>query len=410
MIQITAYSPKTDESFVIRMLKEVGWVEGLENEKAARIYLNGSRALIAKIDDEAECFAGSMPATMKYLKEDIQYSAVTGVFTSRITRKQGLAAKLTAKVLARDAVSGADVAGLGIFEQGFYDRLGFGTGTYDHWISFDPASININQGHRSPRRLTAENYKEIQQALLNRMRLHGSVSILQEHSIHAELHWIKNGFGLGYNDGPQGELSHFVWIKPKGEFGPYDVMIYAFRNYDQFRELMMVLKSLGDQVLMFRMREPAGVQLQDLIHQPFRYRGITAKGEFENTAKASAYYQFRILNIEKCFKQTHLPYGDIDFNLELNDPITQFLDNGDPWQGISGYYTIHLGKESLAGKGTNKNLPTMKASVGAFTRLWMGVRPASGLATTDDIDAPENLLEELDSLLRLPPPKPDWDF
>ncbi|NQV38647.1 MAG: hypothetical protein HQ509_11670 [Candidatus Marinimicrobia bacterium] len=65
MLQIRTYNPKTDEPHVIRMLKEVGWVDGKENEKAAQIYLNGSQALIAEINGEAECFAGSMPATIR---------------------------------------------------------------------------------------------------------------------------------------------------------------------------------------------------------------------------------------------------------------------------------------------------------------------------------------------------------
>jgi len=55
-------------------------------------------------------------------------------------------------------------------------------------------------------------------------------------------------------------------------------------------------------------------------------------------------------------------------------------------------------------------LPTMTASVNAFTRLWLGVRPASSLRFTDDLDAPAGLIETLDSVLRLPAPRPDWDF
>ncbi|NQV38646.1 MAG: sterol carrier protein domain-containing protein [Candidatus Marinimicrobia bacterium] len=340
----------------------------------------------------------------------IPFTVITGVLTSRIARKQGLAAKLTAKVLARDAANGADMAGLGIFDQGFYDRLGFGTVTYDHWISFDPASITIDQKYRSPKRLTADNYKEIQYALINRIQPHGSINILQEHSIHAELHWTTNGFGLGYYDGPNDELSHFVWIKPKGEYGPYDVIFYAFRTNDQFRDLMVLLKSLGDQVRMIRMREPSGIQLQDIIDQPFRHRGITAKGEYENIGKASAYNQSRILNIEECIRKTRLPFGEIDFNLEIHDPVSQFLDKDDVWQGTSGKYTIHIGQDSKIENGFSTSLPNMKASIGAFTRIWMGVRPATGLAATDNINAPQSLLEELDILFRLPPPKAGWDY
>ena len=48
--------------------------------------------------------------------------------------------------------------------------------------------------------------------------------------------------------------------------------------------------------------------------------------------------------------------------------------------------------------------------MGAFTRLWLDVRPATGLAVTDELAGPQELLEELDWLLRLPDPKPDWGF
>ena len=39
-----------------------------------------------------------------------------------------------------------------------------------------------------------------------------------------------------------------------------------------------------------------------------------------------------------------------------------------------------------------------------------GVRPATGLAVTDDLEAPRNLLEALDDAFRLPEPVRDWDF
>ena len=205
-MEIVTYQPEQDEKAVIRIFKEVGWVENKEQEKGARIYFNGQRALIAKINGEAECFAGTMPGVIKYLNKDLSFTAVTGVVTGRIARKRGLAGKLTARVIARDAIEGALVAGLGIFEQGYYNRLGFGSGVYENWINFDPANLVIDRPARTPRRLTADNYREIQQALENRRRGHGSISITQINSIQAELHWIKDGFGLGYFDGENGEL------------------------------------------------------------------------------------------------------------------------------------------------------------------------------------------------------------
>jgi len=69
-----------------------------------------------------------------------------------------------------------------------------------------------------------------------------------------------------------------------------------------------------------------------------------------------------------------------------------------------------LGLSSVAEPGIDTTLPTLNASVGAFTRMWLGVRPATGLSWTDELSGPEELLEALDRLLCLPDPKPDWDF
>nr|MBC8400518.1 GNAT family N-acetyltransferase [Candidatus Neomarinimicrobiota bacterium] len=281
-MEIVTYQPEQDEKAVMRIFKEVGWIDTKEQEQGARIYFNGQRALVAKINGEAECFAGTMPGVIKYLNKDLSFTAVTGVVTSRIARKQGLAGKLTARVIARDAAEGALVAGLGIFEQGYYNRLGFGSGVYENWINFDPANLIVDRLARTPRRLTADNYREIQDALEKRRRGHGSISITQINSVQGELHWIKDGFGLGYFDGENGELSHFIWCKSDGEIGPYEIVIYAYREADQFLELMAMIKSFGDQIRMIRMREPAGMQVQDLIKQPFRWRQLTQKNKFEN--------------------------------------------------------------------------------------------------------------------------------
>ena len=69
-----------------------------------------------------------------------------------------------------------------------------------------------------------------------------------------------------------------------------------------------------------------------------------------------------------------------------------------------------LGSESWAEPGTDSALPTLDTTVNAFSRLWLGVRPATGLAVTDELKGPRELLEALDWVLRLPEPIRDWDF
>jgi len=90
--------------------------------------------------------------------------------------------------------------------------------------------------------------------------------------------------------------------------------------------------------------------------------------------------------------------------------LVGFLDDDAPWWGVSGDYVVTLGPTSSAEPGRDVALPTLTASAGAFTRMWLGVRPATGLAVTDELSGPQGLFEELDWALRLPDPKPDWDF
>ena len=77
---------------------------------------------------------------------------------------------------------------------------------------------------------------------------------------------------------------------------------------------------------------------------------------------------------------------------------------------MGGEYVVEFGPESSAVPGSEPGLPTLEAGVGAFTRLWLGVRPAGGLAATDQLSGPPALLSDLDQILRLPIPKADWDF
>jgi hypothetical protein len=184
----------------------------------------------------------------------------------------------------------------------------------------------------------------------------------------------------------------------------------AFQTYDQFLELLSVMKSFEEQVFLIRMHEPQGIQLQDLLEQPLKERYISEKSKFESGIRSVAYWQNRICDLEGCLTLTHLENTNLNFHLILEDPIEKYLPADLEWQGISGHYLIHLGSQSHAKIGEDTSLPTMRASIGAFSRLWLGVRPASGLSITDDISGPAELISQLDEAFRLPQPKPDCDF
>jgi hypothetical protein len=421
-MELRAYDPQRDKEAAYRVYLEVGWIEKGQEENVDRV-IEAGRAHVAEIEGSAEVLVTTVWGKMHYLGQALPLCAVTGVTTSRVARKQGLAARLTARAIAQDAADGALVAGLGMFEQGFYNRIGFGTGGYEHWVALDPAQLRLRAAARVPQRITVDDWEAAHAARLARLKGHGAVDIEPATLTRCEMAETENGFGLGYRVGynvRQGSdaertlsrpITHYLWLSaPNVEHGPYTVQWAAYQDYDQLLELLALLHNLGDQVHLVRMREPQGIQLQDLIAQPFKHRSVTAKSEFAQGMRAEAYWQGRICDLEGCLARTHLSGETLRFNLDLSDPIEALLPEDAPWRGAAGRYVVTLGPSSGAERGTDTALPTLVATVNAFTRLWLGVRPATGLAVTDDLRGPRELLQALDRVLCLPEPKPDWDY
>ena len=408
-MEFRAYDPSRDQEAVRRIWRETGWL-GTEGEEAMDLLVEAGRALVADLDGEPECLVTSCPGTIRYLREDVPLSCVTGVTTSHVARRQGFAGRLTAATLAADVADGAIVSSLGMFEQGYYNRLGFGTLGYDHWVAFGPSELLVDHPARPPRRLSAEDFGLIHGSRLARHRGHGACSLTPPAVTRNAMVRVHSGFGLGYCDGPNGELTHHLWVRDDGEHGPYYVRWLAYQSPEQFLELMALLKSLGDQVYAMKTVEPAGIQLQDLIERPFFHRRLSENSEYQHGITSAAWCQMRVCDLPGCLERTRLRGDEVRFNLSLSDPIETKLASDAPWRGVAGDYVVTLGPSSGAEPGTDTSLLALTASVNAFTRLWLGVRPATGLAVTDDLSGPPELLDELDWLLRLPDPKPDWSF
>ena len=152
-----AYNPEKDKAAVHRIWREIGWIEK-DQEAVMDLFVGCGRALVGDVNGEAECLVTTAPGTIRYLDEELPFSCVTGVTTSRIARKQGLASGLTARTVAAAAAEGALVSGLGMFEQGYYNQLGFGTGGYEHRTAFDPSQLNVGIKARVPRRIGADDW------------------------------------------------------------------------------------------------------------------------------------------------------------------------------------------------------------------------------------------------------------
>ncbi len=388
----------------------MGWIEK-DQEKIMDTFLEGCQVLVADLGGSAEALAASSQGSIVHRETDLSLCAVCAVTTGYAGRRQGLASRLTAELVSIGAADGAEVAGLGMFDQGYYDKLGFGSGPYESWLGFDPATLQIDIKPPPPIRLSPDDHEMVHRARLERKRVHGNATLFSEKLTKADMEWSKKGFGLGYMDSDGENLTHHFWCGyVSGENGPYTVNWMCYRDYFELLELLALIRNLGDQVSLVRLSEPSAIQLQDLLKTPFRQMRRTRNSKFETSHKAYAYWQMRICDMEACMGKTHLPSPDISFNLKVTDPIEKYLDTTERWRGVAGDHTITLGAESKAGRGCTSGLPVLEASVGAFTRMWFGVRPTSGLAVTDEIAGSASLLADLDNVIRVPVPSNDWEY
>ncbi len=408
-----------DQEHAARIWHEIGWLDRTNGQalRGMEAYTTSGRGYVSTVHSNPACFVFEASGTFRYLDDDLSFSGITGVATDRSGRKQGLALQLTARALMESAESGAAIAGLSTFEQGFYDRLGFGTGAYEHLWRFDPARLTVSDKVRPPHHLTVSDVEALHDARLGRARFHGAVTLDQEGQTRSTMLRAPNGFGLGYYDDGVETPSHGLWCGTQDTArGPYVIEFLVWKTSEQFLELMGLIKQWGDQVRLVCMSEPAGIQLQDLMDRPSQHFFSTAGGNYGSGCRVHANFQYRMLDLKACIAATHLACSPLAFNLELHDPMsgwshaTKSYSDEVPWPGLGGDYQVTVGPESEIAQGTDKSLPVLRASVGAFSRMWLGVQPASGLAITDDLNGPPALLQALGRAFRLPAPRTDWQY
>jgi hypothetical protein len=414
-MQIRPYDPDKDFAQTFRVFLECSWAQDTDEQRdAMRMLLEPDTTFVALLDGEVESVASNVLGEVYQLGRSLDLCVVGGVATSRVARRQQLATRVTAEALAHDvAVNGSLVAELGMFEQGFYDRLGFGTGAPIPWMWLDPGTIRVDAPRRAPVRLGMDDWMRVHESRLRRRPRHGACSITTPNHTRHDMMVLKQPFGLGFVDSSSGELTHHIWCVQEGAFsGPVEVRWMAWRTPEQFRELMALLGSLGEQTRLLKMAEPPGIQLQDLLHKPFQRMQSGWEGKFGTRTRYNAYTQLRICDLPGCLERTRLRSGEsVTFHLTLTDPIEEHLRDA-PWRGIGGEYVVTLGPESHAEPGKSAaGLPAMRTSVNTFSRLWHGVRSPTALAhSCADLEARADLLETLDRVLAMPTPLPDWDY
>jgi len=339
---------------------------------------------------------------------------VTCVITGLPARRKGLARRMTAELMMHNAAKGAAVSVLGVFDLGFYDRLGYGTAIYEHHAACDLSDLRPGPA-RTPTRLDGEKDRgEIYQALLARRRGHGGCNLYSEHCIYDEIAVKPNTLGLGYRDRATGRLTHFLIGEMSGEHGPLFVEWLVWNTNEQLLELFGLLASFGDQIWSAVIPQPRGVQFQDLITRPLKRRptatSFSEGGVRRSGILAFTSWQFRIMDLERCVSAVKIRGGEVKFNLRLTDPLGDYAGAAAGWRSLGGDWTITFGRRSAATRGFSADLPTLTASVGAFSRLWGGGISARGLAITDDFSAADELLDALDDAIDLPELHREWGF
>ena len=323
--RIRAYDAGRDLDAVVRTWTEIGWIDGADKAAALQAFLAAGNAEVGLMEEEAECMVHWVPGSIHYDTTPLPLCAITAVTTSRVARKQGLASSMTSRALAQGADAGCAVAALGMFEQGFYDRFGFGTAAYEQYFSFDPSALMVDHiPYRPPQRIDVSQWADMHRAMAGRMTAHGSVVLGPPEIIEGEVGFGNNPFGLGYRD-DTGSLTHFVFGELEGEHGPWRIDALAYESAHQLLELLRLIHELGDQIRSVMLREPPHVQLQVLLADPFRERNRSRGSSHESFARSVAWWQLRILDLDACVRARTWAGTPVRFNLELTDPIEERL-------------------------------------------------------------------------------------
>ena len=407
-LSVRRYNPDKDARHIHRIWTDSKWIDDKEMYPIVDAYHKEANVWLGEVEGEVGTVVSTSPGSFNYNGIELPMTAITGVTAGLEFRRLGLAAKATTKAICDAYERGATIATLGAFEQGYYEKLGFGNFSTDSFITFDPHNLAVSTKHRRAIRLTKEDSDRMHAARLNRFKQHGTCDLHLPATTKFEIGYHKDSISLGFETG--GELTHFFLGTLKGEHGPFRMEMFVYQNADQLLELLALLKTLSDQIRIVEMTSPLGIKMQEFLEFPMRHREVTEGSKYENSTVSYSFFQARILRLEECVKASKFQGSSIQFNLHLEDPIEKYLDSEESFKGCAGDYCVELGEKSTAVPGQNSEWPSLSCTINTFTRLWSGARSASSLLATDGLKADPDLVKGLDQLIRFQELKTDWDF
>jgi hypothetical protein len=368
------------------------------------------------MNDHAESVVHRALGSLRYDTTDLSLGAITAAVTSRIARHRGLASRLTARSVAHLADEGAAVVYLGMFEQGFYDRLGFGTGPYENLVWVSPGALNVPVPYRVPLRFDLDtDIEELHAAQVGRHLDHGGVVVGTERLTQSGVRIDSDVSVYGYRT--DGAISHYLCVVTDGENGPDRIVQWAYRSPRQCLELLRVIQEWGDQVDLVRFCEPVWLQAQDLMIDPGREHRRTQGGRFAVRIEADAWWQMRIVDLPACIRAMAPASEPFSILAEVHDPIGDHLLDSSydgPWNGLAGHWRFEFGEPNqarrLSGSDVGEGVD-LRTSTAALSQWWLGSRSATTLRELGEFDAEPAIIDRFDRLTaHLPRPQPGWDF
>lgn len=462
-MEFRVVNAKPDLEQLKLLWKDAAWDAELEDYEAAlRHLIPHTHSLVADDDRGIAAVVASMGGEFQFLESSLPMSVVLSVLSAAHARRQGHSAELLTILLQQEQTRGAVVAVLGAFDQGYYDKLGFGTGGYDPVMVMNPAALRIPSHARRAldhpsvriRRITNADSEALFASWVRHKRYHGACTAKNVGFVSAMMHGMAGqGFGLAICEG-SGTNEHIAahfFGKRLGE-GKLDILWACADTPARYLQLLEVIHRLSDQLEQVKLTPPPYIALHDLLARPLR-DGIVHTGHPFDDALL---WQLRILDIPRAIHAVRLPIAEtVHFTLRITDPVEKYAPAD--WTGCAGDYAVQLGEESrcvpLKSQGeswgnaqqgewgetregawsesrgntqggargnTQDNAQdnaqeaqgeaVLDASIGAFSRFWSGALRPSALSHSDHFHASEELIAQLERVYSVPTPFRMWEF